>query len=228
MARGRPGEHAEHRPGHGTGKRRGHFEGDLGGAQAGVKDPVPAVATQCQTAAISWLRSAPEPASTRWISATGCLAGGVPGMSASVSGLRPSAMPCHRPRAIFVNAGSVKTQNRSSVMESAIRSATAPGAHPHIDGSTPVRQERLTDRRPGRNLAQATTACLVASMGASESWDQPGNTGGVDDMTLAWRGQQRQGRPVSINRPLTLTPVLAAVVGSVVGALRRDLDRTRC
>jgi len=65
-------------------------------------------------------------------------------------------------------------------------------------------------------------------MGASESWDQPGNTGGVDDMTLAWRGQQRQGRPVSINRPLTLTPVLAAVVGSVVGALRRDLDRTRC
>jgi predicted ATPase len=49
-----PMEHAEHRPGQGTGKCRGRFEGDLGGAQAG-EVPVPAVAAHCQTSSMSGL-----------------------------------------------------------------------------------------------------------------------------------------------------------------------------
>ena len=44
----------------------------------------------------------PGPASSRWISAMICLAGGMPGMSASACGLRPSAMRCHRSNAIWV------------------------------------------------------------------------------------------------------------------------------
>ena len=46
--------------------------------------------------------ASPGPASSRWISATSCLAGGRPGMSTSVWGLWPSAMRCHRSSAIWV------------------------------------------------------------------------------------------------------------------------------